>query len=84
MANLLRTTITVPEELLKEAKLTAVKEEKTLSELVREALEEKIAFKTPLYSKKEILSLAGSIESSSPMFKDPRKYIEELRARSDD
>jgi len=84
MANLLRTTITVPEDLLKKAKLTAVKEEKTLSESIREALEEKIAPKSPLYSKKELFSLAGSIESSSPMFKNPRKYFEKLRAESDD
>lgn len=84
MANLLRTTVTIPENLLKLAKLTSVKEGKTLSELIRESLEEKLANKKPPYSKKELFSLAGSIDSDSPMFKNPRKYIEKLREESDE
>jgi len=84
MSNLLRTTITVPEELLRKTKLMAVGENKTLSELIREALEAKIASKKPPYSKKELFSLAGSIEPRSPLFKNPRKYIKNLRAESDE
>lgn len=42
MGNLLRTTITLPEELLKLAKLRSVDEDKSLSQLVREAIEEKL------------------------------------------
>lgn len=84
MANLLRTTITLPEDLLEMAKLVSVKEKKTLSELIRESLREKISRRKPLYSKKELFSLAGSIDSDAPMFKNPRKYIEELRKESDE
>lgn len=39
MNNLLRTTITLPEELLRLAKIVSAQEDKTLSQLVREALE---------------------------------------------
>jgi len=84
MANLLRTTITIPEDLLEMAKLISVKEKKTLSELIRESIEEKIGRRKPPYSKKELFSLAGSIDSDSPMFKNPRKYIEKLRRESDE
>lgn len=84
MTSLLRTTITLPEDLLKAAKLASVKEDKTLSELIRESLREKLSFKKPRYSKKELFSLAGSIDSDSPMFENPRKYIRKLREESDE
>lgn len=84
MANFLRTTITVPESLLRQVKLMAVGEGKTLSEFIREALKKKISSKKPPYSKKELFSLAGSIDSDTPMFKNPRKYIEKLRRESDE
>lgn len=84
MANMLRTTITLPEDLLEMAKLFSIKEKKTLSELIRESIREKISRKKPLYSKKELFSLMGSIKSNSPMFKNPRKYIKELREEKDE
>lgn len=84
MTNLLRTTITVPAELLKFTKLRAVEENKTLSEFVREALEEKITPAKPLYTKKELFSLAGTIRPTTAFFKNPRKYIERLRAESNE
>ena len=39
MDNLLRTTITLPENLLRLAKVVSAQENKTLSQLIREALE---------------------------------------------
>lgn len=84
MTNLLRTTITLPEDLLEMAKLVSIKEKKTLSEFIRESIKEKIGRKKPLYSKKRLFALAGSIDSDAPMFKNPRKYIEELRKESDE
>ena len=39
MDNLLRTTITLPENLLRLAKVVSAQEDKTLSQLIREALE---------------------------------------------
>lgn len=42
MANLQRTTIVLPEELLRLAKLKSLDEGKSLSGLVREAVEEKL------------------------------------------
>lgn len=84
MANLLRTTITLPEDLLEMAKLVSVKEKITLSELIRESIREKISRRKPLYSKKELFSLMGSIDSKSPMFKNPRKYIGKMREESDE
>lgn len=84
MSNLLRTTITLPEDLLEMAKLVSIKEKKTLSEFIRESIKEKVARKKPLYSKKRLFALAGSIDSDTPMFKNPRKYIEELRKESDE
>lgn len=44
----------------------------------------KISRGKPFYSKKRLFSLAGSIDSDAPMFKNPRKYIEELRKESDE
>ena len=84
MTNLLRTTITLPEDLLETAKLVSIKEKKTLSEFIRESIKEKVSRKRSLYSKKRLFSLAGSIDSDTPMFKNPRKYIEELRKESDE
>lgn len=84
MTNLLRTTITLPEDLLEMAKLICIKEKKTLSELVRESIKEKVRREKPLYSKKELFSLMGSIKSDSPMFKNPEKYVKELREESDE
>ncbi len=43
MANTVRTTILLPEELAQAAKLKALQEKKSLSELIREALEPKIS-----------------------------------------
>lgn len=83
MANLLRTTITLPEELLKRAKITAVSEEKTLSELIRESLEERIGKLSPP-SKEELLSLMGTIKPETPFFKDPSEYIRRLREESNE
>lgn len=40
MANLLRTTITLPENLLQLAKIISTQESKSLSQLIREVLEE--------------------------------------------
>lgn len=85
MANFLRTTITLPEDLLKIAKITSAKEGKSLSELIREGLEKRIhdkRFAPP--SKKELLSLMGTIEPKTPMFKNPGKYTEKLRRESDE
>lgn len=84
MVNMLRTTITLPEDLLEMAKLVSIKEKKTLSELIRESIREKIGRKKPLYSKKRLFSLMGSINSDSPMFRNPRKYIKELREEKDE
>lgn len=84
MTNLLRTTITLPEDLLEMAKLVSIKEKKTLSELIRESIKEKISRKKAPYSKKRLFALMGSIKSDSPMFKDPEKYIRELREEKDE
>lgn len=85
MANLLRTTITLPEDLLKIAKLTSVKEGKTLSKLIRESLEKRIKEGELLPpTKEELLSLMGTIEPITPMFKNPSKYIARLREESDE
>lgn len=84
MTNLLRTTITLPEDLLEMAKLVSIREKKTLSELIRESIKEKISRKKALYSKKRLFSLMGSIKSNSPMFKNPERYIKELREEKDE
>lgn len=42
MADLVKTTITLPEELLEKAKLMAIREKTTLSRIVRGAVEEKV------------------------------------------
>lgn len=49
MANLLRTTITMPEDLLLLAKIISAQEDKNLSQLIRESLE-----KTFLAKKKKL------------------------------
>lgn len=46
MTNLSRTTITLPRSLLKRAKIAAIEADKTLSQLVRESLEEAILGKS--------------------------------------
>lgn len=85
MANLLRTTVTLPDDLLRRAKIISIKENKTLSQLIRESLEKRIreeGFSPP--TKEELLSLIGTIEPRTPMFKNPRQYIEKLRKESDE
>lgn len=42
MDHLIKTTITIPENILNKAKLLALKEKITLSRVIREALEEKV------------------------------------------
>lgn len=42
MADMLKTTITIPEDILYKAKLMAVRERTSLSKIMREALEEKV------------------------------------------
>lgn len=85
MANLLRTTITVPEDLLKLAKITSVEEGKTLSELIRESLERRIFGKKASFpTKEELLFLMGTIKPKTPMFKNPSRFIRRLREESDE
>lgn len=43
MADLVKTTVTIPEDILQAAKLQAVREKTTLSSLIREALRGKVA-----------------------------------------
>lgn len=84
-SNLLRTTVTLPEDLLKIAKLASVEEGKTLSQLVREGLKERVLKGKSLPpGKKELLSLMGTIEPRTPMFKNPSGYIRRLREKSDE
>lgn len=42
MANLVKTTVTIPEDILQAAKMTAVREGTTLSSIVRDALKVKL------------------------------------------
>ena len=42
MSNLVKTTITLPEDILHKAKLAAVKEKTTVSQLIREALDNRL------------------------------------------
>lgn len=85
MSNLLRTTITLPEDLLRIAKLASVKEGKTLSGLIRESLEKRIKEGELLPpTKEDLLSLMGTIKPTTPMFKNPRKYVKELREEKDE
>lgn len=85
MKNLLRTTITLPEDLLKLAKLTSIKEGKTLSGLIRESLERRVKEGELLPpTKAELLSLMGTIKPITPMFKNPKKYMKELREEKDE
>lgn len=85
MANLMRTTVTIPEDLLKLAKIASVNESKTLSEIIREGLEIRVNGKRNLPpSKKELLSLMGMIKPKTPMFKNPSSYIRRLRVESDE
>lgn len=60
MADLVKTTIMIPEDELKQAKMAAIRENKTLSEIIRDALVER----TPRRAirgvkKKDPLRLAG-------------------------
>ena len=85
MASLSRTTIILPEDLLKIAKLASVKEGKSLSALIRESLERRIKegeIMPP--TKEDLLSLMASIKPTTPMFKNPTKYINRLREESDE
>ena len=51
MSNLIKTTITVPEDLLDKAKFRALQEKKTLSMLIRESLYERVFY--PIKEKKK-------------------------------
>lgn len=84
MNNLIRTTITLPTDLLKLSKILAVREGKTMSGLVRELLSEKVEIKKLSSPVEEIISLAGTVKSDSPMFKNPRQYIRLQRQISDE
>lgn len=42
MADLVKTTITIPEDILKRAKLVALQEKTTLSEILRDALKKRV------------------------------------------
>ena len=44
----------------------------------------KINRKKAPYSKKRLFALMGSIKSNSPMFKNPEKYVRELREEKDE
>jgi len=59
MTNLVKTTITIPEDLLQQAKLTAVKEKITLSDTIRQALAVRIYGKTKQRDVKNPMKLAG-------------------------
>lgn len=85
MNGLLRTTITLPTDLLKLAKITSAKKGKTLSELVREGLLRTISEDRDLPpSREELLAVMGTVKSDSPMFKNPASYIRKLRELSDE
>lgn len=84
MDNLIRTTITLPKNLLRKAKVVSVAEDKNLSELIREALEKRIAKKETKAGEVDLLSLAGIIEPKTAMFKNPMRYINLLRENSDE
>lgn len=45
MADLVKTTVTIPENILQRAKIVALREKTTLSKIIREALEEKVSRK---------------------------------------
>lgn len=59
MTNLVKTTVTIPEDLLQQAKLTAVKEKITLSDTIRQALADRIYGKTNQKNVKDPMKLAG-------------------------
>lgn len=53
MADLVKTTVTLPEEIFRLAKITALQEKTTLSKLIREALDQRL-YKTGRTNKKPI------------------------------
>ncbi len=59
MQNLVKTTLTIPEELLQQAKITAIKENTTLSQLVREGLFERVQLKRSPSKSKDPMRLLG-------------------------
>lgn len=58
MTQLVKTTVTIPEDLFREAKLAAVQEKVTFSRILREALDERIHRRNKRF-KKNPLRLAG-------------------------
>lgn len=58
MGNLVKTTVTIPEDIIKAARVTAVNEGTTLSNIIREGLELRI-YKRPRMKIKDPMSLLG-------------------------
>lgn len=54
MKNLVKTTVTIPEDMLQAAKLKAVHEKTTLSHLIREGLEDRLKKQEPTRRKKKL------------------------------
>ena len=60
MADIVKTTITIPEDELMRAKMAAIQENKTLSEIIREAIAQRIPGRTAKREKKkDPMRLAG-------------------------
>lgn len=59
MANLIKTTVTIPEDILQMVKLKAVQEKTTLSDIIRNALKREVGMKRRGKLYKDPMKLAG-------------------------
>ena len=66
MPNMIRTTITLPEDIYIDLKHTAIDENKSVSDLIAERVLLK-PVKETIKSKKSLLSMAGSVKVKNPI-----------------
>lgn len=81
MAELARTTITIPKDLLKLAKTTCIATDKNVSQLIKETLEEKL--KGKIRKTRGIMSLLGkySLKTGRNTFRRKEIYESYLRKK---
>lgn len=82
MQNLVKTTVTIPEDILKRAKLVAIQEKTTLSEILRDALKKRVYGYTRT-TKKDPLKFMGVFSLGIKKIYDKRSdlYEEHLKRK---
>ena len=83
MKNLVKTTVTIPEDILQAAKFTAFNEKTTLSSLIREALKKRIYGGKSSSIKKNPIKLLGKFKLGATKIYNKRSdlYEEHLRRK---